>query len=88
MVAVYYSKHFLLQLKKLPKPQQVKLTDLIELLKVSPFHPKLHAKHLTGTLSGLFSFRITRDWRVIFQFLSAREIRLVDVAHRKDIYRK
>ena len=87
MVTVSYSKYFLSQSKKLPKAQQEKLAKLIELLSENPLHPQLHTKHLTGRLSGLYSFRITRDYRVIFQFLSPSEIQLIDVAHRKDIYR-
>ena len=87
MVTLVYSKYFLSQAKKLPKPQQEKLAELLDLLSSNPFHSKLHTKHLTGKLSGLFSFRITRDWRVIFQFISPREIVLVDVAHLKDVYR-
>jgi len=58
-----------------------------ENLAKNPYERKLHTKHLTGKLSGLYSFRITRDYRVVFQFLSPNEIRLVEVAHRKDIYK-
>lgn len=87
MIEIFYSDHFLRSAKKLPKIQQIKLAKLLEYLKENPFHPKLHSKHLTGKLSGIYSFRITRDWRVTFQFLSARAIRLLDVSHRKDIYR-
>ena len=87
MPTVRYSDAFLKSARKLPKKQQEKLASLIELLSKNPFHPQLHTKHLTGKLSGLYSFRITRDWRVIFQFVSPQEIELVDVANRKDIYR-
>lgn len=47
----------------------------------------LHTKYLTGRLPGLLSFRITRDWRVIFKFNDAHTIQLIRVRHRKDIYR-
>lgn len=87
MLTVRYSDSFLRSARKLPKEQQKKLASLIELLSKNPFHPKLHSKHLAGKLSGLYSFRITRDWRVIFQFVSSQEIELIDVANRKDIYR-
>ena len=60
---------------------------LLELLREQPFHPSLHSKRLSGPLLGLFSFRITRDWRVMFQFTSAMTIQLLRVAHRSDIYR-
>lgn len=88
MISVYYSGRFIKSAKVLSTQQQNKLVALIELLTQNPFQLKLHTKHLTGKLSGLYSFRITRDWRVIFRFLSPVEIQLLDVAHRKNIYRK
>ena len=87
MLTARYSDSFLKSARKLPKEQQEKLASLIELLSDNPFHPQLHTKHLTGKLSGLYSFRITRDWRVIFQFVSPQELKLINVANRKDIYR-
>ncbi|MEK7542639.1 MAG: type II toxin-antitoxin system RelE/ParE family toxin [Patescibacteria group bacterium] len=87
MLTVRYSDSFLKSARKLPKKQQEKLASLVELLSENPFDSQLHTKHLTGKLSGLYSFRITRDWRVIFQFVSSLEVGLIDVANRKDIYR-
>ena len=87
MVAIYYGKNFLKSAKNLQQPQQEKLAKLLENLAKNPYERKLHTKHLTGKLSGLYSFRITRDYRVIFQFLSPNEIQLVEIAHRKDIYK-
>jgi len=87
MISVYFSKNFLQSSQKIPKDQQIKLAKLLEFLKTDPFHPQLHSKHLTGKLSGLYSFRITREYRVTFKFNSPTEIQLVDVSHRKDIYR-
>ena len=84
---IVYGSHFLVSAKKLPKHEQRKLAQLLEMFAANPFHPKFHTKHLVGKLSGLYSFRITRDWRVIFQFLSSQEIQLIDVAHRREIYR-
>ncbi len=87
MLHVVYSNHFLKSARVLPLQQQKKLSVLLELLQINPFDYKLHTKALSGELSGLYSFRITRDWRVLFQFLSPEEIMLVDVGNRKDIYR-
>lgn len=39
------------------------------------------------SLAGLLAFRITRDWRVMFQFLDEATVQLLRVAHRSDIYR-
>jgi addiction module RelE/StbE family toxin len=87
MVRVYYSDTFLRRVRKLTEKQQVKLARLVVLLKENPYHPQLHIKSLSGDLSGIYSFRITRDYRVLFKFLSPDEIILVDVGDRKDIYK-
>ena len=45
-------------------------------------------KKLLGKLAGLYSARITRRYRVIYQIDSVKDIVWVmDVAHRKDVYR-
>ena len=86
MITLVYGNHFLKSVKKLPKEQQKKLAELLEIIQENPFYSKLHTKSLSGQLSGLYSFRITRDWRVIFQFISPDTIQLIEIGHRKDIY--
>lgn len=88
MMQLVYHRNFLKSAKKLPKAQQQKLAKLLEIFKVNPFHPSLHAKRLSVDLAGVLSFRITRDWRVIFQFREPQTIQLLRVKHRKDIYCK
>ena len=87
MVKVVYGKNFIRSAKKLDKKLQIKLADKIYSLQKNAFNPSLHTKNLSGKLVGLYSFRITRDWRVILQFLDPQTIQLIDVANRKDIYR-
>jgi len=87
MIDIVYGSRFLKSARKLPEVQQKKLAKLLEIVRDNPFHSRLHAKPLSGQLSGFYSFRITRDWRVIFQFLSPDKIQLIEVGHRKDIYK-
>lgn len=84
---IFYDKSFLKTAKDLPKNIHIKLANQIELLQQNPFHPLLHSKQLSGDLTGFLSFRITREWRVIFYFKDSEIIQLFKVAHRKDIYR-
>ena len=86
MIRVVYGAGFPGSAEKLPRKQQQKLAALIGLLQHNPFHPKLHTKQLVGDLSGFYSFRITRDWRVVFQFHDPETIQLLRVRHRKDVY--
>ena len=87
MIEIVYSARFLKLARKLPKAQTEKLAKLLETFQANPFYPTLHTKPLSGQLAGFYSFRITRDWRVIFQFLSPDQIQLLEVGHRKDIYK-
>lgn len=86
MTIVFASK-FLKSSEGLPLNIQTKLDQLIEVLSKDPYHPLLHTKQLTGNMTGYLSFRITRDWRVLFQFLDPKTIQVLRVKHRKDIYR-
>lgn len=87
IIVVVYGAYFFKSARKLPKKEQEKLAKLLEMLQKNPFHTQLHAKPLTGKLAGLYSFRITREWRVIFQFLTPDKIQLLYVGYRKEIYK-
>ncbi|MBI3638472.1 hypothetical protein HY227_01890 [Candidatus Wolfebacteria bacterium] len=87
MIDIVYYRNFLKSAKCLPKSQQKKFANLLVALKANPFHPLLHAKYLSGELAGFLSFRISRDWRVIFKFINPETIHLIGVKHRKDIYK-
>ena len=66
---VVYDRDFFKSSRGLPIASRRKLAGLIVILRQDPFHSLLHTKYLKGHLSGLLSFRITRDWRVIFMFM-------------------
>ena len=87
MVRVELTRSFLKSVKKLPGEQQRKLALLLVDLRSDPFTSLLHTKPLSGQLTGHYSFRISREWRVIFRFIDPGTIRIVHAAHRKDIYR-
>ncbi len=45
-------------------------------------------KKLLGKLEGLYSTRITRKFRIIYQILSDRHtVFILDISHRKESYR-
>jgi len=84
---IYYGRSFLKRAAKMPAQQQNKLATLLKILQSDPFHSSLHTKRLSHPLLGLLSFRVARDYRVIFSFIDEDTIQLIDVGHRKDIYR-
>ena len=87
MIQIVYGTDFLKSAQHLPKPQQRKLARLVKILSINPYNHLLHTKHLSGEYAGFLSFRITRDWRVIFQFTNPTIIKLLRVVHRKDAYK-
>ncbi|MFA6917854.1 MAG: type II toxin-antitoxin system mRNA interferase toxin, RelE/StbE family [Candidatus Gracilibacteria bacterium] len=87
MIEINYQDSFVKDFKKLPLEIRQKASELEELFRKNPFHPLLHAKKLQGSLSSFFSFRITREYRVIYRFCSKDEVAFLAVKHRKDIYK-
>ncbi|MEK7138337.1 MAG: type II toxin-antitoxin system RelE/ParE family toxin [Patescibacteria group bacterium] len=85
---VWYSDGFLKDAKKLPKEVQGKLGDLISILQEDAFDPRLHSKPLSVPLQGVFSFRITRDYRVGFEFSGPFKVKLLIVDKRGQIYKR
>ena len=55
------------------------------------FDPRLHTKRIRELrireLPGVYSFRITRRYRVLFYFRNGEAI-FFKIGHRKEIYRK
>ena len=88
MKKIRYKKEFLRKFKSLPKKIQEAYAELEKKLKENPFHPHLHSKGLHGKLRNFYSFRITRDYRAIFELASEDEIFMTTVGHRQDIYKK
>jgi mRNA-degrading endonuclease RelE of RelBE toxin-antitoxin system len=70
----------------LPTATQVKVDELVDLLTVDFRDSRLHSKKLNLSIA-IYSFRAGRDYRVLFRFSDGATIELLDVRHRKDIYR-
>lgn len=87
MHELVFGRKFLNSAKRLDTKVKPKLKSSLDVLAENPFHPTLHIKPLTGKLSDHYSLRFGGDHRVIFRFVSEKSIYLVDVGHRKDIYR-
>ena len=87
MFKVTYTKSFLGHFKKLSHTNQVKTDTLVGLLTVDFRDSRLHTKKLHG-IDDIYSFRIGRDYRCLFLFENGNTIKLVDIRHRKDIYKQ
>ena len=75
-------------INRLPSEVQEKLARLLDVLVVDPFDPLLHTKPLSVPLQGMFSFRITRGYRVGFKFREAYTIQLLAAGSPDKIYER
>jgi len=87
MHELIFGGQFLKSAEKLDKRIKPKLKSSLDVLAENPFHLKLQTKSLSGKLSGHYSFRLGKDYRVIFKITSDNTVFLLKVGNRKDIYR-
>ena len=85
---IKYSQDFVRDVRKLPGSIQEKLGELLGILREDAFDPRLHSKPLSVPLQGVFSFRITRDYRVGFEFSGPFTIKLLITDRRDRIYKR
>lgn len=71
---------------KLPKDIQIRIIRKLEFF-LSQQDPLFYAEILTNPIIGTYRFRIG-DYRIVFDLEDDEIIMIVDVDHRKDIYRK
>ncbi len=60
--------------------------EMMELFGRDPFNPILKTHKLSGKLKGLWAFSVNYDCRVIFSFLSQREVLLIDIGAHDEVY--
>lgn len=87
MYRILFTDTSIKSLNKLPKLTQNKTDSLIDVLVIDYRDFRLKTKKL-NTAEPLFSFRISQDYRAIFEFVDSQTIKILDIKHRKDIYKK
>lgn len=71
---------------KLPKDTQIRIIEKLEFFLSQP-NPLTYAEILTDPKIGKYRFRIG-NYRVVFDLEQDEIIMILDVDHRKDIYRQ
>lgn len=59
---------------------KAQFTKKILLFAEDPFHPSLKTHSLSGVLKGLWSFRITYEYRLVFNFADECRIKVILIA--------
>lgn len=83
---IHYTSNFDKTFKKLPKPIQELAIKQEKIFKTNPQDPRLHTKALKGSLKGLFSFRITRNYRLLYAWKDSDNVLFYEIGDRKWIY--
>ena len=66
---VHYSSDFRKAYKRLPRNIQNLVDRKDKLFREDPFHPILNTHKLHGPLSGLWSFSVKWEYRILFEFV-------------------
>lgn len=86
MLTIYYSSAFKKSTKKyLSYRQQIK--KRIEIFISNPFDPRLKTHKLSGELSKYYSFSVTYNIRILFEFIDKNTAGFIDIGTH-EIYKK
>lgn len=78
-VIVHLTSQFERAYKKLPQRIQQLATRKDQLFRGNPFHKQLRTHKLKGQLDGFWSYSINHAYRVLFRFISDREVLYYDI---------
>lgn len=84
---IVYAQEFQKQLKKLPVDIQAMYHRQEDIFHANWRDTRLHIKKLIDQPFP-FSFRITRNYRVLFAFVKTGTALFATIGNRKDVYRK
>lgn len=87
MPDIVYTDEFKAQYRRLPQAIRKKAERQEHIFRTNPLYPSLHTEKLRPKQRELWSFRIDRDYRVIFRFTSDNRVIFLNVGPHHWIYR-
>lgn len=78
-IRILFSPNFLKRSKKIPVSVKRKAAEKEFLFRSNMFDPSLKTHKLTGKLKGYCSFSVSYEYRIVFRFISDREVLFVDI---------
>lgn len=85
VMKIIYAEEFRKRFQKLPKRTAYIYIRQEKIFRENWRDPRLHVKKLRGSVA--FSFRITRNYRVLFTFVATDTALLATIGDRKDVYK-
>lgn len=86
MTEIVYTPEFARRYHDLPLAIQKKAEKCERIFRANSFHPSLHTEKLQPRGKQYWSFRIDRDYRILFRFADNRHIIFLTCGHHNWIY--
>jgi mRNA-degrading endonuclease RelE of RelBE toxin-antitoxin system len=87
MIEIFYTPEFQKRYRELPPAVQKKAEQREKIFRQNPFHPTLETEKLQPKNKSYWSFRIDREYRIIFSFSNHNKIKFLTCGHHNWIYR-
>lgn len=84
---VYYATGFKKALDKLASAEKDRAKNKLQLFRRDPFNPQLKTHKLSGKLQQYWSFSITYQLGILFEFIDKESVGLIDIGTHQ-IYRR
>lgn len=76
---IHYTRHFSVKALRLPYDLKSEIDKKETIFRNDPFDPRLKTHKLKGKLKGLWSFSLTFQHRVLFEFVNKNEVLFFDI---------
>ena len=86
IAAIRVTSHFTRQYKRAPSEIQELAEAQERIFRTDAFDPRLRTHKLSGRLKDLWTFSVTRDIRIVFEFLEADEVLFHSIGRHEVVY--
>jgi addiction module RelE/StbE family toxin len=83
---VHYTPRFLKSLSKLPHRIKQPVEQKDKIFRHNPFDVQLHTHKLKGELTGIWSYSVNYNYRILFRFIDKESVMYYDIGTH-EIYR-
>ena len=86
MIEILVTEEFIKRYNELPISIQKKAEKKEKIFRQNPFHPSLHTEKLEPKNRQVWSFRIDKEYRILFKFINGNKILFMTCGHHNWIY--
>ena len=87
MIEVFVTEEFEKRYKDLPKDIKNKAEKQEKLFGDNPFHPSLNTEKLSPKEKDIWSFRVDKKYRIIFQFKNRDRVTFMTIGSHDWVYK-